>query len=106
MPRRNTPDPLAKRVGARVRQLRQEAGLTIEKILAVGQPTLALYGEYSPFLSTANYLVEHLQNCRSVLVPNARHRAPEENPGEFTRLLVDWVGTLARAGAQIQEVAG
>jgi pimeloyl-ACP methyl ester carboxylesterase len=82
-----------------------EAGLTTEKILAVRQPVLALYGESSPFLSTANYLVEHLRDCRSVLVPNAQHRAPEENPEGFTRALVDWIEALEPAEASIQEVA-
>ena len=37
-----------------------EAGLTVEKILQVRQPVLALYGDASPFLSTADYLAEHL----------------------------------------------
>ena len=32
MPRRLRPDPLAKRVGARIRELRQEVGLTLEKL--------------------------------------------------------------------------
>ena len=32
MPRRSTPDPLAQRIGARVRQLRQEAALTLEQL--------------------------------------------------------------------------
>ena len=32
MPRRATPDPLAERIGARIRELRQEAGLTLEKL--------------------------------------------------------------------------
>jgi transcriptional regulator with XRE-family HTH domain len=32
MPRRRTPDPLAQAVGQRIRQLRQEAGLTMEKL--------------------------------------------------------------------------
>ncbi len=32
MPRRKTPDPLAKRIGARIRVLRKEAGLTLEKL--------------------------------------------------------------------------
>src|SRR6185312_4187164 len=44
-----------------------EAGLTTEKILGVRQPVLALYGDASPFLSTAEYLVAHLPNCRSAL---------------------------------------
>jgi transcriptional regulator with XRE-family HTH domain len=32
VPRRATPDPLAKRIGARIRTLRKEAGLTLEKL--------------------------------------------------------------------------
>lgn len=32
MPRRSTPDPLAQRIGARIRVLRNEAGLTLEKL--------------------------------------------------------------------------
>jgi transcriptional regulator with XRE-family HTH domain len=32
MPRRKVPDPLAARIGARIRELRQEAGLTLEKL--------------------------------------------------------------------------
>ena len=32
MPRRSTPDPLAERIGARIRELREEQGLTLEKL--------------------------------------------------------------------------
>lgn len=32
MPRRKSPDPLASRIGARIRELRREAGLTLEKL--------------------------------------------------------------------------
>ncbi len=32
MPRRSTPNPLAERIGARIRELRKEAGLTLEKL--------------------------------------------------------------------------
>ena len=60
-----------------------EAGLTEEKILAVTQPSLAIYGDNSPFLSTARYLADRLADCRGVLIPNAQHRAPEENPPAF-----------------------
>lgn len=61
-----------------------EAGLTEVKIRAVGQPALAIYGDGSPFLATARWLVENLPDCRAVLIPNAQHRAPEENPTAFT----------------------
>jgi pimeloyl-ACP methyl ester carboxylesterase len=67
------------------------AGLTAELIDGVGQPALALFGEFSPFLATAQYLAEHLQDCRTAIVPGAKHRAPEENPEEFLRLLVEFL---------------
>ncbi len=75
-----------------------EAGLTLEKILNVKQPILSIYGDGSPFLSTAEYLVSHLSNCEQVLVPNAQHRAPEENPDGFTSALTKWVESLEPAG--------
>ncbi len=59
------------------------AGLTAERIASVSQASLALYGENSPFLSTGEYLVEHLPACRLERVPGAKHRAPEEAPEAF-----------------------
>lgn len=38
MPRRAEPDPLALAIGQRVRQLRQDAGLTLEKLAYEGSP--------------------------------------------------------------------
>ena len=77
-----------------------EAGLTEDLIRGVRQPTLALYGEHSPFLSTAEYLVEHLPHCRSVLVPNAQHRAPEENPEGFLSALREFLESPASDPAE------
>lgn len=67
------------------------AGLTVERIEAVDRPVLALYGEHSPFLATAQYLVDHLADCRGALVPGAKHRAPEENAEDFIRLVRDFL---------------
>ena len=61
-----------------------EAGLTGAKILGITQPVLTIYGDESPFLATAQYLAANLPDCRSVLIPHAQHRAPEENPVAFT----------------------
>ena len=68
-----------------------EAGLTASKIAGVTQPVLALYGEFSPFLATSDYLVEHLPDCRAALVAGAKHRAPEESPAEFVRHLREFL---------------
>ncbi len=63
------------------------AGLTAEKIESINVPALAIYGEHSPFLATAEYLAAHLPQCRAAIVPDAKHRAPEENPEGFLHLL-------------------
>ena len=81
-----------------------EAGLTTEKILGVRQRVLALYGDASPFLSTAEYLTRNLAHCRSVLVPNAQHRAPEENPEGFTSALTAWIESLDSSRVSAEEV--
>jgi pimeloyl-ACP methyl ester carboxylesterase len=75
---------------------KQPAGLTAPCIRSVAQPVLALYGEFSPFLATAQYLVEHLPSCRSAFVPGAKHRAPEENPEAFLVHLQSFLGELSR----------
>jgi pimeloyl-ACP methyl ester carboxylesterase len=73
-----------------------EAGLTADRIASVSAPVLALYGEHSPFLATAQHLLDNLSDCRRALVPGAKHRAPEENPGEFVRLVEEFLDS-ARA---------
>jgi pimeloyl-ACP methyl ester carboxylesterase len=63
------------------------AGLTEELIQSVTQPVFAIFGEHSPFLATADYLGAHLAHCANALVPNAKHRAPEENGPMFVELV-------------------
>ena len=81
-----------------------EAGLTEAKILSVTQPALAIYGDNSPFLSTARYLAERLPDCREVLIPNAQHRAPEENPPAFLAAVRGFLeGLLVSSPSQVGE---
>jgi pimeloyl-ACP methyl ester carboxylesterase len=63
------------------------AGLTEDRIVSVPHRTLALYGDESPFLATCRFLEEHLRDCRVALVPDAKHRAHEENPTAFVELV-------------------
>ena len=67
------------------------AGLTEDVIRSVTQPVLAIFGEHSPFLATADYLGENVPHCVNQLVPGAKHRAPEENGPKFVELLNDYL---------------
>lgn len=78
------------------------AGLTADRIAEVRQPVLALYGEESPFLATADYLANNLPDCRRALVPGAKHRGPEENPDAFVALVRDFLNSLPIQGTTSQ----
>lgn len=66
MPRRLTPDPLASAIGGRVRKLRQDAGLTIEKLAyeselgSKGHLSSLEKGLVMPTVATLNVLAERL----------------------------------------------
>jgi pimeloyl-ACP methyl ester carboxylesterase len=75
------------------------AGLTAEMIAAIGVPAMAIYGEHSPFLSTAQFLSESLPNCRTAIIPDAKHRAPEENPEPYTAALKNFFDSLREPSA-------
>ena len=64
---------------------------------ACSQPCLALYGANSPFLTTADYLIEHLPDCRGRRIPDAQHRAPEENPEGFVLAVREFLESLQPA---------
>lgn len=74
--------------------------LTEGVIRSVRVPALALYGEHSPFLATADYLAEHLPLCRKAIVPGAKHRAPEENAEAFVRIVADYLGRRPCSGEE------
>lgn len=76
-----------------------DAGLTAAKLAGIDAPVLALYGESSPFLATAEYLKAHLPHCRTAIVPGAKHRAPEENPGAFVQVLAEFFAARGRRAA-------
>lgn len=59
------------------------AGLTEEKIAAIPQPSVCLYGEHSPFLPMCQRLGELIPDCSMDMIPKAQHFAFEENPAVF-----------------------
>lgn len=72
-----------------------EAGLDAGSIARISVPCLALYGEHSPFLSTADYLIENLPRCAGRRIPGAQHRAPEETPEAFVAATREFLENLA-----------
>ncbi len=72
---------------------KEMAGLTEDLILGVTQPVLAIFGEFSPFLATADYLADNLPHCVKALVTGAKHRAPEENAAKFVELVYEYLMT-------------
>ncbi len=81
------------------------AGLTTDVIGGVTQPVLALFGDQSPFLATADYLGEHLAQCTNQRVEGAKHRAPEENGPRFVELVYDYLTSQEPAvrGAKVTQ---
>lgn len=71
-----------------------EAGLDADSIAQISVPCLALYGEHSPFLSTADHLTSNLPNCRGHRIPGAQHRAPEEAPVAFVAAVREFLEKL------------
>jgi pimeloyl-ACP methyl ester carboxylesterase len=76
------------------------AGLSEELIRSVTKPVLAIFGEHSPFLATADYLAEHLLDCVSRRVTGAKHRAPEESGPEFVEIVYQFL-TANQAADQL-----
>jgi pimeloyl-ACP methyl ester carboxylesterase len=61
-----------------------EAGLTAAVLVGVSQPVVALYDEFSPFLSTCRWLEQHLPRCTAEIIPAAKHLAMLDNTPGFT----------------------
>lgn len=101
MPRRSEPDPLAKRIGARVRVLRKEAGLTLEKLAYESEVGSKGFlsdiekGLARPTLETLRKIAERLEVDLLDLVTfpeeDERHRLVDRTrlltPGAVRRLL-------------------
>ena len=71
------------------------AGLDQERIAATSVPVLALYDEHSPFTKTSEFLRSRLAHCKQLVVPEANHLAPLENPTaivEATRTFLSDLG--------------
>jgi transcriptional regulator with XRE-family HTH domain len=92
MPRRKQPHPLAAKVGRRIRQLRREAGLTMEKLAyesdlgSKGHLSNLERGLVLPTIETLRALAERL-NVLPVDLLNVQGDNPRAELLEVTRLV-------------------
>lgn len=81
---------------AALKEAQEVAGLTMERIAEVRQPTLAIYGGASRFLQTSSYLQEKMPDCRVVVAEGVAHLFAVSKPEVL----------VAQAGGFLRELAG
>jgi pimeloyl-ACP methyl ester carboxylesterase len=74
------------------RDLEDPAGLTVDQIRRVEQPTLAIFGRRSGCLPTLRGLKQCIPHCRSILVSKAGHFHPVLKPEGFVNHLEEFIG--------------
>jgi pimeloyl-ACP methyl ester carboxylesterase len=82
------------------KDVREVAGLTEACIGAVTQPTLALYGQYSPLIPVSDYLRDHLPQCTQEIIPEACHLFPARMPDYFVNSLNAFLFKVAKADSR------
>ncbi|MFC1888310.1 alpha/beta fold hydrolase [Thermodesulfobacteriota bacterium] len=80
------------------KDMKDPASLTEESFIQVTQPTLALYGQYSPLVPIATFLSDNLANCVKVEVPEAGHLFPARLPEAFVKNIRDFIVTVEEGG--------
>lgn len=66
-------------------------GITVDKLKTIHHPTLAVYGENSPAITSLRHLEELLPDCRTSIIPKAGHFSPFTNSDLFSRIVVGYL---------------
>ena len=78
------------------KEVTSSAGLTIEGLAGIQQPTLAMYGERSSTMPSFRGLGKHMPNFRRVMVPGAGHFFPVTQPEFFVRTVSQFLDECGR----------
>lgn len=71
------------RTTAAKQELTSLAGLTLDRLSTIRQPTLLMYGNNSPSMLSLIGLQQYLPNYRSIIIPEAGHFFPLSQPDLF-----------------------
>lgn len=73
----------------------QHDSLVIERLKAIGVPTLALVGERdTPFIQATQYMAKVIPGAGQVVIPGAGHAANQDNTEAFNKAVLDFLGGL------------
>jgi pimeloyl-ACP methyl ester carboxylesterase len=73
----------------------QHDSAVIESLGNIKVPALVLVGEKdTPFLAAAEYMGKVIPGAQRKFIPNAGHSANIDNPAEFNRAILDFLGKL------------
>jgi pimeloyl-ACP methyl ester carboxylesterase len=86
-----------------VRDYESVGDLTLERIPLIRTPVHLMYAEASAFLGTHDYLMKHLPDARSILLPSSEwgHFGPLEQPEAVVGLLLDVLAPHAGSNGHI-----
>lgn len=70
-----------------IKEFRDVAGLTEDKLAEIQNPTLAVYGKTSPYWKIGSRLQELLKNCKAYFMKKTGHFYLMQNPDAFIELL-------------------
>lgn len=93
MQRRATPLVKLMETTTAAADYRELAGMTLERIAEVRQPTLLVYGEDSVFVGSFHALKDILPDCTPLLLPQSEHYGPLEQPARLIDALKDFLPT-------------
>lgn len=87
-------------------EAQEVAGLTVEHIGEVRQPTLVIFGETSRWLQTAERLQKIMPNCRVAIIKKAAHFFALSKPRVLVRHVRRFLGELSenRADALLHSI--
>jgi pimeloyl-ACP methyl ester carboxylesterase len=73
----------------------QHDPLVIESLANIKVPTLVLVGEKdTPFLQATEYMASAIPGAQRKVIPSAGHSANIDNPEEFNKTILDFLGKL------------
>ena len=74
-----------------VAEFHDSAGLTLESLAEIRQPTLLVYGDISPFFASGEQLASVLPNSTLEVVEGAGHNFPLNRPERTWEILAQWI---------------